>query len=138
MIFLLKMAWRFSDRLAGRGMQPKILEQGQDRSLHLAWAGQMAPQTNPMDLASLRQRILAAGRPRWATLDWEGRLLFSDDLARWQSFFQEFQGRCQVVQQEGKTLFQLKHPAGGILEGWLEDNPADADRPIACLKRSES
>lgn len=138
MVFLLKLAWRFSAPSAGQALQPKILEQGQDRSLQLAWAGQKALQTTPRDLASLRQRIMDPTRPQWATLDWEGRLLFSDESARWTAYFQELQPQCRVLQQEGKTLWRLSDPAGGVLEGWLEENRSDPGRPIVCLRRVPS
>jgi len=135
MVFLLKLTWRFRTHAGVRPLQPRIIEHGQDRSLQIAWTGEKSPRN---ELQELQERIGDSARARWATLDWEGRLLFSDDLSRWQTYFQQFQAQCRVVQQEGKRLLQFHHPAGGVLEGWLEDNPEDPGRPIACLRRVNS
>ncbi len=134
LIFLLKLSWRFPAE-SSRLVQPRIIEHGQDRSLQMAWT---AERTSPMTLDSLQQRVLDPTRPRWATLDWHGHLVFSEDIAWWQTWFQQLHDQCEVVQKDGTVLFQLKHPEGGVLEGWLEKNPLDPGRPITCLKRISS
>ncbi len=137
LVFVFKLAWRFADRQPSAGTQPKIIEQGQDRSVQIAWRGEKPA---PNGLKELQERILDPRRARWATLDWNGELLFSEDLARWQDFFTELQAKYRLLQyqEEHKTLLQLQHPEGGVLEGWLETNPQDADRPIVCLRRSKA
>jgi hypothetical protein len=137
LLFLLKLQWRFASAPSPRITQPKILQQGQDRSVQMAWT---AEQPAPNPLHELHQQIFNPRQPRWATLDWNGQLLFSEDQAVWQAFFQELYGRYRIVQQpqEEKTVFLLQHPEGGVLEGWLEPNPQEPGRPIACLKRSKA
>ena len=137
LLFLLKLQWRFASGQSPRTTQPKILQQGQDRSVQMAWT---AEKPAPNRLPELQQQIFDPRQPRWATLDWNGQLLFSEDQAVWQAFFQELHGRYQIVQQqhEEKTIFLLQHPEGGVLEGWLEPNPQQPGRPIACLKRSKA
>ncbi|MDW8039282.1 MAG: hypothetical protein RMI90_14770 [Thermoguttaceae bacterium] len=137
LVFVLKLSWRFAERHPARLSQPKILEQGQDRSLQMAWSPEKPA---PNVLKYLEQQIWDPRRPRWATLDWHGQLLFSDDLGRWQAFFQELQAKYRLLHhhQDGKIVLQLQHPEGGLLEGWLEANPADPGRPIAYLRRSKA
>lgn len=137
LVFLLKLHWRFTGGEIRRSNQPRILEQGQDRSLQMAWS---AEKPTPNSLKELQQRILDPHRRRWATLDWDGQLLFSEDQQRWEAFFQQLHSTYRItqLQQKGKTLWQLEAPEGGIIEGWMEENLSHPGRPFVFLRRIRS
>lgn len=96
--------------------------------------------TQPMwTVADLQRRVNMPSAAAWATLDIDGRLLFSDDRERFGALLAPADRRYQTRRAEdGTEILQASFADGQRLEAWLEDNPDNPKRPLVHLRASAS
>jgi hypothetical protein len=88
------------------------------------------PASKPADIAALAQRIGDPDLPPLATLDADGRLLLSTD-ERIEELLGAENNRYRSERSGERWVVATRLEDGRTLQGWLEDNPANASRPLA-------
>lgn len=131
MLLILKLARRFSK--AGSptvGPQVKIQEYAAKPSATAA-----SESEEPVSIDALYQRLTSRDQPRWATIDTDGRLLLSSDKERLAAIFANPDCTYRTYRQDGNVVLEATFASGEVLEGWLTENPAHPQRPIAHLRK---
>lgn len=136
MTLILKLARRFDDG-SQRVLQPAVstfdTKTGTEESTTTRDEnGNLV--TRGLDLPGLYHRLSDPGRPAWATLDVNGRVLWWNDHQRLADLFDNPQRRYRSYSDQGRDVLQCATGTGRLLEVWLEDNPADASRPRAIAR----
>ena len=86
-------------------------------------------QSQTFSFATLAEKLLNSPEP-WGTLDSDGRILLSTDVAR----LQQLLGPPETYAfdgSSGRAVLARKLETGKTLRGWLEENPKDKSRPLA-------
>lgn len=129
MVLILKLARRFP-QAATVSMKPHVYE-------YRAASSANGPERTeePVNIAALYQRLSDPRQPRWATIDTNGRLLFSSDRERLAAIFAPSDRTYRTYEKDGHTVLEASFSSGEVLEGWLAENPLQPKRPIAHLRR---
>jgi len=129
MVLILKLARRFP-RSATVSRKPHVYEFQSASS-----ADVLKDSEEPVNLVALYQRLIDPKQPRWATIDIDGRLLFSSDRERLAALFAPADRTYRTYEKDGHTVLEASFSSGEVLEGWLEENPLQPKRPIVHLRR---
>lgn len=87
-------------------------------------------------LAELERRLNASGQPLWATLDAQGRLLFSDEQPRFRALLAPTDRQYHTVRgEQGETILQATFPDGQVVQAWLTANAENPQRPLVYLRQ---
>jgi hypothetical protein len=126
MMLILKLARRFHVRPFA-GVRPRTIEFGPRGSSDVsAMTGEPV-----VTLAALRQRLTDVNQPAWATVDVDGQLLMSYQRERIDQLLGNSQGRYQSYLRDGRWVLTYRRPDNTVIEGWLEDNIDNPQRPLA-------
>lgn len=73
----------------------------------------------------------------WATIDVDGRLLFSHDRRRLKSVLDNPDRTYTTVRRaDGIEVLHAAYANGDVLEAWLEENPGSPERPLVRVRRA--
>jgi hypothetical protein len=129
MLVLLKLQQRFSAELATKPARAaKIIELGKDRLPVIRRSGASAA---PAAFAGFAASLRNPGGQPWATLDAEGRVLFSSDGQRVNELLAPRGASYDFQVENGHAVLVRRAENGPTIRGWLEPNPQDKSRPIA-------
>src|SRR5204862_7844299 len=70
-------------------------------------------------------------QPVWATLDVDGKLLLSTDVARVAALLAMAEERYSLETSGGRTMLARRLGDHQVVRGWLAENPEQRSRPLA-------
>lgn len=97
-------------------------------------AGTSAAPAKPTALGTfsdLAARLTDPSQPVWATLDVDGSLLLSTDVARVRALLASAEQRYSLESVSGKPALVRRLDGNRVLRGWLAENPEQKTRPLA-------
>ena len=109
----------------------KIVTFGREQAAATAPTRQPASSVPALSFADLVARLTDPAQPVWATLDVDGRLLLSTDVARVAALLAAAEDRYSLETSGGKTTLIRRLENGQAIRGWLADNPNERSRPLA-------
>lgn len=125
MVTVLKLARRFGGSGGKSGVRVVAFDKDLRQSVEASKAGQ------PRSIDDLYRTLTDPKLQPWATIGPDGRLLFSDETERLRTLLTIDTGRFQTSQSEQGWMLTTQLDSRTRLQGWLEDNPKDATRPLA-------
>jgi hypothetical protein len=133
MVLILKLAKRFPVS-PSQAVRPKVYSFSGGRFETEPVSA--AKEDTPMSPAELYRRL--AELPRWATIDTDGSLLWSDDKERLAEVFGLANPRLEYrsYREDGRTVLEAGDlDRGDVWKAWLEENRENPRRPIANIER---
>lgn len=129
MIFVLKLARRFSTLARGQGqVRSRVTAFDKERKMTVL---SQPREIEPLPLAQFLAKITDQRLGEWATLDSDGRLLFSSEQDRLRTMLGLEDNRYTWQTVDGHTALITKLGDQRTLQGWLEENKENPLRPRA-------
>lgn len=132
MVLILKLARRFSDNQRD-DVAPRVVTFSTDTPD--SDSQPIASTTSPWEVNQLFVKLTRQNRSSWATLDFDGRLLFSSNHVRIDELFAVRKGRYRTELRDGITVLICDWKNQTKLEAWLEEDPLYPRRPLARVKQ---
>jgi hypothetical protein len=127
MLFVLKLADRFAlAESAAIRTRITTFEKGRGSAVLTGTSA-----TRPPSLPTLLQRITADDRRSWATVGGNGELIWNTEEDKLRELLGLEDNRYQHVWENDRWVLTARLADGRQLLGWLEPNPAKAQRPLA-------
>ena len=133
MALLLKLAWRFG-LVKPVVVKPGTVKTDKAKLPKTAGGADPAPEPRAPKFDSLAE-LLTDGKEQWATVDIDGRLLFSRDTDRVESLLARRDNRHDFVAAGGRVVLRRRVDPLWVQDAWLEDNPEDPQRPLVRFRR---